>query len=65
MTDAMSKITMYLQAGVQLVWLINPAFQTVSVFRPDATPTKLTLGDTLDVGDVLPGFTIPVAEIFA
>ena len=56
---------MYLDAGVHLVWLVDPAFQTVTVFRPDATPTKLTGSDTLDGGEVLPAFTVPVAEIFA
>jgi Uma2 family endonuclease len=65
MEAALAKIAMYLDAGVQLVWLIDPAFQTVTVFRPDATPAKLTVGDTLDGGDVLPDFTVPVAEIFA
>src|SRR5918993_2103164 len=64
MAAALAKIAMYLDAGVQLVWLINPAFQTVTVFRPDATPAKLTMGDTLDGDDVLPDFTVPVAEIF-
>jgi Uma2 family endonuclease len=65
MADALAKIAMYLDAGVHLVWLIDPAFKTVTVFRPDATPTKLTVGDTLDGGEVLPGFMVPVAKIFA
>ena len=65
MAAALAKIAMYLDAGVHLVWLVDPAFQTVTVFRPDATPTKLTVGDTLDGGEVLPGFRVPVAEIFA
>jgi len=65
MADAMSKITMYLQAGVRLVWLVDPATLTVIVFRQDAAPKTLEATDTLDGGDVLPGFSVPVAEIFA
>ena len=65
MVDAMSKVTMYLQAAVRLVWLVDPASLTVSVFRPDAAPRTVGAGDALDGGDVLPGFSLPVAEIFA
>jgi len=64
MADAMSKITMYLQAGVRLVWLINPQTLTVTVFRQDAAPKTIEEGGIIDGGDVLPGFSVPVAEIF-
>ena len=65
MTDALSKITMYLQAGVRLVWLIDPESRTVVVFRSYAAPARRVAGDVLDGGEVLPGFSVPVAEIFA
>jgi Uma2 family endonuclease len=65
MADALGKVAMYLEAGVKLVWLVDPATRTVAVFRPDAAPTTLHAGDTLDGGEVLPEFTVPVAEIFA
>jgi Uma2 family endonuclease len=65
MVDAISKVTMYLQAGVQLVWLVDPDERTITVFRPDAPVTVLREGDTLDGSDILPGFSVPVAEIFA
>jgi Uma2 family endonuclease len=56
---------MNLAAGVKLVWLVDPASQTVTVFRHDEPPTKLGVGDTLDGGEVLPGFAVAVAELFA
>lgn len=62
--DALAKVAMYLQAGVALVWLIDPARSTVTVFRPDETIEVRHEGDTLDGGDLLPGFSVPVAEIF-
>ena len=64
MGGALAKVALYLQAGVRLVWLVDPDEQTVIVFRPDATPEKLDATMTLDGGDVLPGFSVPVAELF-
>jgi Uma2 family endonuclease len=65
MTDALGKVAMYLDAGVRLVWLVDPATRTVAIFRPNAAPATLREGDTLDGGEVLLEFTVPVAEIFA
>lgn len=62
--DALAKIAMYLQAGVQLVWLVDPAKQTVTIFRPDGTITVANEDDLLDGGEVIPGFSVAVSEIF-
>ncbi|MCC6314275.1 MAG: Uma2 family endonuclease, partial [Thermomicrobiales bacterium] len=63
--DALAKIAMHLDAGVRLVWLIDPARRSVTAFTPDAPPTVLPPGATLDGGEVLPGFAVPVADLFA
>ncbi len=65
MADALAKVAMYLQAGTTLVWLVNPATRTVVVFRSETDPVTLGESDTLDGSDVLPGFSVPVAEIFS
>jgi Uma2 family endonuclease len=65
MVDALSKVAMFLQAGVRLVWLVDPASKTINVFRPDAAPRTLHVSDILDGEDVLPGFSVPVGEIFS
>jgi Uma2 family endonuclease len=65
MGEALAKVAIYLQAGVRLVWLVDPLEQTATVFRPDATPEKLDATMTIDGGDVLPGFSAPVAAMFA
>mgnify|MGYP005838483485 CR=1 FL=1 len=60
-----AKVDDYLNAGTALVWVVNPRRRTVTVHRPGHNPVVLRERDTLDGGDVLPGFACPVAEIFA
>ena len=62
--DIDRKIAIYREAGVPLVWLVDPFKQTVEIFTPTAERT-LTVADTLDGGNVLPGFRLPLAELFA
>jgi Uma2 family endonuclease len=58
------KVREWLTAGSQLVWVLNPRQKTVTVYRPDNTAQILGTGDTLDGGDVVPGFQIAVAALF-
>lgn len=59
-----TKIHEYLDAGVRLVWVINPDNRTVKVYRQDdRRPVELTDGDQLDGADVLPGFSCAVTDI--
>jgi Uma2 family endonuclease len=59
------KVREYFLAGTQLVWLVDPAKRTVSVYTaPDQSET-LDEGDVLGGGDVLPGLQLPVRDIFA
>jgi len=63
--EAIAKVAMYLQAGVRLVWLVDPYKPTVTVFQPDASVIVLGESDILDGGEVLPGFSVAVVDIFA
>lgn len=54
----------YFAAGVELVWEIDPVGRTVSVYTSTTETRKLTLADTLDGGTVLPGFTLPMGDLF-
>jgi Uma2 family endonuclease len=61
----MGKVHDWLEAGTRLVWLVSPGRRSVSVFRSLKDIAVLTEDDVLDGGDVLPGFGLPVREIFA
>jgi Uma2 family endonuclease len=60
-----AKVNEYLGAGVRLVWVISPTCRTVLIRRPDKSAAVLDSGDTLSGENALPGFTCPVADIFA
>ena len=58
------KVDNYLRAGV-VVWVVNADLQRVTVHRPDAAPKTFGIDETLEGGSILPGFTLPVRDIFA
>lgn len=60
------KLKEYFESGTRLMWIVDPKAQTIAVFDAvTETPSKLlTLTDNLDGGDVLPGFTLPLSQLF-
>lgn len=60
-----AKVADYRSAGVKLVWLLYPQAKMILVRRLDRTCTELDETGTLDGEDVIPGFTCPVAKLFA
>jgi Uma2 family endonuclease len=62
----LDKVMTYLEYGVRLVWVVDPPRQTVSVYHADRPGSALLLhiGDTLDGEDVLPGFQLPLSQVF-
>jgi Uma2 family endonuclease len=62
--DVMSRLNDYLNAGVSLIWVIDPAMQTLTIHTRSSAHRVLTIDDTLDGNGVLPGFTCPVRDIF-
>lgn len=59
------KLDDYFDAGVRLVWFVDPRKRTVDVFT--AKDACITLGEqqTLTGGEVLPGFKLPLKKLFA
>lgn len=58
------KADYYMLHGTRMVWIVNPAKRLVIVLTPDDEDILIE-GDTLNGGDVLPGFELPVRDIFA
>ena len=58
------KLREFFRAGTRLAWLIDPASRTVDIYTSPDDFTRLTEKDTLDGGEVLPGFSLPLAELF-
>jgi Uma2 family endonuclease len=59
------KLKEYFFAGVLLVWFVDPEKRTVTVYTAPDQSVQLGEDDTLDGGDVLPGFALPLARLFA
>jgi Uma2 family endonuclease len=62
--EVAANVAIYLELGVQLVWLADPEAKTVTVYRAGREPRILTAADTLDGEDVVPGFRLPVSLVF-
>ena len=58
------KLADYFKAGVELVWFIDPRKRTVQVFTAAHRFTVLHESAVLDGGSVLPGFSLPLRELF-
>jgi Uma2 family endonuclease len=58
------KLHEYFQAGTRLVWYVDPAARTVTVYESIDRATPLGEHDVLDGGDVLPGFKLSIGELF-
>jgi len=63
---AREKLLMYLEAGTQIAWGINPIAQEIEVYQHRQTQpiVILGLGDELDGGEIIPGFKMRVAALF-
>jgi len=59
------KLTEYFENGSRLVWVINPTQHYVLVYRSAQEPDRLLKEkDSLDGEEVIPGFTLAIADLF-
>ena len=63
-SEVNEKVADWLAAGTRMVVVVNPRNRTVNVHTPDNAIT-LEMGDALDGGDVVPGWQMPLSDIFA
>jgi Uma2 family endonuclease len=59
------KLKEYFLSGTRLVWLVDPTARTVEVFTAPDESTLLNESQTLTGGAVLPGFVLPLKQLFA
>jgi Uma2 family endonuclease len=59
------KVKSWLDAGTRMVWVIDPKWQSVTVYRSAASVTVLTENDELSGEEVIEGFRCVVGELFA
>lgn len=62
-SEVKQKIREYFAAGVNLVWVADPADKTVSVYRSLTEVRILAENDSVSGEDILPGFSVPVAAL--
>lgn len=64
-SDIMEKVAEYLRSDVTVVCLVDPARREMEVFRDDMLLEHFALDETLMIPDVLPGFELPLRELFS
>jgi Uma2 family endonuclease len=62
--NAREKLAEYFRAGVRLVWQVLPKLQLVDVYESPTRVAILTREQDLDGGVVIPGFRLPLRELF-
>ncbi|MBV9599254.1 MAG: Uma2 family endonuclease [Chloroflexi bacterium] len=73
--DVRAKVELYMNSGVRLVWLVDPRTRRVEEVRPAAGGSqqaavqsrvrRAEAGDVLEDAQVLPGFRLSLAAVFA
>ena len=58
------KVCDFARAGVPLIWVVHPDIRVVDVYAAGRWAYRLTDTDTLTGDPVLPGFRVPVADLF-
>lgn len=63
-TDVEDKVVEWLEAGSRMVIVVNPRQRSVIVYHSHTDIVRLTEEDALDGGDVVPGWQLPIKEMF-
>lgn len=63
-SDVSERVQDFLEAGVAIVWVVDPDFGTVSVYRMNEEPRLFSRGQELSAEPHLPEFRVRVAELF-
>lgn len=58
------KVEHYLKAGVEVVWVVDPATKFIEIHMPGGDVITRRAGESLGLGDLIPGFALAVADVF-
>lgn len=64
-SEVVEKALEWLEASCRMILVVEPKRKTATVYRSREDIRILTEGDSIDGADVVPGWRLPVAEIFA
>ena len=64
-TEVREKVAIWLEHGTRMVVVMNPRHREITVYRTLTEVRHLTVEDTLDGEDVVPGWRVAVRELFA
>jgi Uma2 family endonuclease len=62
--DVQEKVVDWIEAGTRMILLVMPRKRTVTIYRSLTDIVMLTEHETLDGADVVPGWKLPVRELF-
>jgi Uma2 family endonuclease len=58
------KLNEYFESGIKIVWILDPELQTVRIYDAPERFRQLTREDNLDGGNLVPGFSVRVGDLF-
>ncbi|HET9227593.1 MAG TPA: Uma2 family endonuclease [Thermoanaerobaculia bacterium] len=62
--ETQTKVREYLAIGVDRVWIVDPRRRQVQIYRSPEQVETLEIGDTLRDGEILPGFSLSLSDLF-
>ena len=63
--ETLAKVGEWLNSGVRLVWVVDPAKQVARVYRADGSESLLAADDALNGENLLPGFSLPLEKVWS
>jgi len=62
--DMRQRIREYIEAGTRVVWTIDAENASAAIYGEGGSIRRLRVGDSIDGGSLLPGFSLPLIELF-
>jgi Uma2 family endonuclease len=63
-SEVLAKVRDWLEAGCQVVWVVDPGTRTVQIYWRPNHAEILTIDDDLRGAEVVPGFKLPLVDVF-